>query len=143
MTSSDFGADASDCGVPVWVPVAKLGCVNEWTQGVTPAAGTKAAAGWRFAAFRQWRERNHPRAAYQIAPRLWRPEMRAQFEAETDAKRQAMKNWEPHLTGMAYSDRAVYLVEVAAELSAESMGRLLFLGGLFRQDPDYSEQRGK
>ena len=54
-----------------------------------------------------------------------------------------MKNWEPRLTGFAYSDCDVYLVEVAAELSAEHVGRVLYLVDLWRRDPDYGEHRGK
>ncbi len=54
-----------------------------------------------------------------------------------------MKNWEPRLTGFAYSDGDAYLVEVAAELSAEIIGRMLYLVDLWRRDPDYIEHRGK
>jgi len=51
--------------------------------------------------------------------------------------------FEPRLTGMAYSERDVYLVEVAGELTAEHAGRLLYLADLWRRDADYLEHRGK
>lgn len=108
-----------------------------------PAPKAKAAAGSTFATFRAWREREHPRASYQIAPRVWRPESYAQLGGCADANRRAMKNWEPRLVGMAYSDRDVYLVEIANELSAEGIGRLLYLVDLWRRDPDWVEHRSK
>jgi len=117
--------------------------VNEPEQIETPAAKARAAAGWTFAAFREWRGREHPRTSYQIAPRVWRPESRAAVAAGVNAPKPAMKNWEPRLTGFAYSDRDMYLVEVAAELSAEHVGRVLYLVDLWRRDPDYGEHRGK
>ncbi|MFI5351361.1 MAG: hypothetical protein ACHQZS_00215 [Candidatus Binatales bacterium] len=103
----------------------------------------KAAKGSSFGVFRDWRAREHPRTCYQIAPRVWRPESLAQFEGAADANLRAIKNWEPRLTGFAYSDRDAYLVEVAAELSAERVGRVLYLVDLWRRDPDWSEHRGK
>jgi hypothetical protein len=113
--------------------------VNEPEQLEMPAAKAKAAAGWTFAAFREWREREHPRTSYQIGPRVWRPESHARIGAYACANQRAMKNWEPRLTGLAYADRDVYLVEVAAELSAESIGRVLYLVDLWQRDPDYAE----
>ena len=99
--------------------------------------------GWLFAVFRAWREREHPQSSYQIAPALWRPEWQSQAEGVRDRTRQALKNWEPRLTGMAYSDRVVHLVQVVAELRAEQIGRMLYLADLFRCDPDYAEHRSK
>jgi hypothetical protein len=54
-----------------------------------------------------------------------------------------LKGWEPRLTGMAYTANAVYLVEVVAELSADHVGRLLYLAHLFRHDPDYRAHQEK
>ena len=101
------------------------------------------ACGWTFAAFRAWREREHPCASYLITPRVWRPERFAQFAGEPDVRRRALKNWEPRFTGMAYSHRAVYLVDVVGELTAENVGNTLYWADLFRRDPDYVEQRDK
>jgi hypothetical protein len=105
--------------------------------------GARSGAGWQFAVFRAWREREHPRSSYQIAPHLWRPEWQSQAEGAREPMRRALKNWEPRLTGMAYSGSALYLVEVVAELNAEQVGRLLYLADLFRRDPDYAEHRSK
>jgi hypothetical protein len=44
---------------------------------------------------------------------------------------------------MAYDDRRIFLIEVASELTAEHVGRLLFMVDLFRRDPDYVEHRGR
>src|SRR5262245_59290205 len=88
-------------------------------RGNGRGAKLKIARGWTFAAFRSWRDHEHPRSSYQIAPAVWRPERFAQYAGEPDARRRALKNWEPRFTGMAYSDRAVYLVEVVGELTAE------------------------
>jgi hypothetical protein len=44
---------------------------------------------------------------------------------------------------MAHSERDVFLVEVAGELTAEHVGRLLYLADLWRRDPDYLEHRSK
>ena len=93
--------------------------------------------------FRAWREREHPRSSYQIAPPLWRPEWQSQAEDAREPMRRALKNWEPRLTGMAYSDRIVHLVQVVDELRAEQIGRMLYLADLFRRDPDYAEHRSK
>ncbi len=54
-----------------------------------------------------------------------------------------IKNWEPRLTGMAYSEREVFQIEVAGELTAEHVGRLLYLADLWLRDPDYLEHRSK
>jgi hypothetical protein len=93
--------------------------------------------------FRAWREREHPKSSYQIAPHVWRPEHFAQFAGEPDASRRALKNWEPRFTRMAYSDRAVYLVDVVRELTAEIIGKALYCAELFRRDPDYDRHREK
>jgi len=117
--------------------------VSESTRSEAPAAKPKGVRGWTFAAFRDWREREHPRVSYQIAVRAWRPEGYVQAAGETEATKRALKNWEPRATGLAYSDRAVYLVEVVAKPTAESVGRVLYLADLFHRDPDYAEQHGK
>jgi hypothetical protein len=44
---------------------------------------------------------------------------------------------------MAYSDSAVFLVEVVGELTAAKIGKVLYLADLFGRDPDYLEHRGK
>jgi len=111
------------------------------TKAWEPPVG--GVGGWQFAVFRAWREREHPRSSYQIAPPLWRPEWQSQAEDAREPMRRALKNWEPRLTGMAYSDRIVHLVQVVAELRAEHIGRMLYLADLFRSDPDYGEHRSK
>ncbi len=116
---------------------------GESAHDAAPAEHSRRKGGWRFAAFRQWREREHPRSSYQIAPAVWRPESLARIEGESGAKRRALKSWEPRLTGFTCSERALYLVEVVAELGAESVGKLLYLADLFRHDPDYAEHRDK
>jgi hypothetical protein len=108
-------------------------------QPVRPAAG----AGWQFAVFRAWRERDHPRASYVIASHVWRREQRLQADDASESARGALKNWEPRLTGVAYSDRSVFLVEVIAKLTAEHVGRMMYLADLFRADPDYAAHRCK
>jgi hypothetical protein len=108
-----------------------------------PAARLAARSGWQFAVFRAWRERDHPRTAYLIAPAVWRRESRLQAEDASKSARRALKNWEPRLTGAAYSARDVYLVEVVGKLSAEHIGRMLYLADLFRVDADYAEHRSK
>jgi hypothetical protein len=117
--------------------------VNQSERGPTDSARSKLAKGWQFAAFREWRSREHPCASYEIAPRVWRPEQLAQFAGYTDGERRMLKGSEPRLTGLAYSDRNVFLVGVVGELTAEHLGRLLYLVHLFRRDPDYAEHRGK
>jgi hypothetical protein len=117
--------------------------VSESAHSEAPTVRSKAAPGWTFAAFRAWREREHPRSSYQIAPAVWRPERLAQIECETDAERRALKNWEPRFTGVAYAERAVYLIQVVSEVSAEHIGRLLYLVDLRRRDPDSREHQDK
>ncbi len=117
--------------------------MNESAATAPDRPKARAAKGSSFEVFRDWRAREHPRTCYQIAPRVWRPESFAQFEGVADSNLRAIKNWEPRLTGFAYSDRDAYLVEVATELSAERVGRLLYLVDLWRRDPDWSEHRGK
>jgi hypothetical protein len=74
---------------------------------------------------------------------VWRPEQRAAVEERPENERRMLKNWEPRLIGMAYSERNVFLVEAGTVLSAEHLGKLLFLVDLWRRDPDYAEHRGK
>lgn len=106
-------------------------------------ARPKIADGWTFAAFRAWRARELPGSAYQIAAKVWRPESLAEVAGETDGQRRTLKNWEPRFTGMAYSDREVYLVEVVGQLTAERVGKALYGANLFRRDPDYVDHRDK
>ena len=84
---------------------------------VTPPAKGGSGTGWQFAVFRAWREREHPQSSYEIAPRVWRPEWQGQAQGVRDRTRQALKNWEPRLTGMAYSDRIVHLVMLARKVA--------------------------
>jgi hypothetical protein len=117
--------------------------VNESGQGAAPAKRSKPAKGWTLEAFREWRSREHPRASYAITPRLWTPDGIERAAGSAERERRMIKNWEPRLTGMAYSERDVFLVEVAGELTAEHVGRLLYLADLWRRDPDYHEHRSK
>lgn len=117
--------------------------MNESAQRAGSAPKARAVAGWTFAAFRAWREREHPKSSYQIGPHVWRPERCDGGAVVEHRMNPAMKNWEPRLTGFAYSDSDVYLVEVAAVLSAEHIGRLLYLVDLWRRDPDYLQHRNK
>ena len=112
-------------------------------QELVPEPGARSGAGWQFALFPAWRERECPQSSYQISPPVWRPEWQSQAEGVRDRTRQALKNWEPRLTGMAYSDRIVHLVQVVDDLRAEQIGRMLYLADLFRGDPDYAEHRSK
>jgi hypothetical protein len=107
------------------------------------AARPPAGAGWQFAIFRAWREREHPRSSYLIGPHVWTAEGRVQADEAGDPARRALKNWEPRITGVAYSDRAIYLVEVVAKLTAEHVGKILYLADLFRADADWAEHRSK
>jgi hypothetical protein len=108
-----------------------------------PPVRSAAGVGWQFAVFRSWRERDYPRTSYLIAPHVWRHEQRLQVEDASESARRALKNWEPRLTGVAYSDRSVFLVEVVAKLTAEHVGRMLYLADLFRVDPGYAAHRCK
>ena len=109
----------------------------------TAAARPAAGAGWQFAQFRAWREREHPQSNYQIAQPLWRPEWQSQAEGVRDRTRQALKNWEPRLPAWPTPIDIVHLVQVVAELRAKQIGRMLYLADLFRRDSDYSEHRSK
>src|SRR5215469_11489031 len=111
--------------------------------GPARSAKPRVARGWTFAAFRAWRERELPQAAYEPEAKVWRPESLAKVAGETGAQRRALKNWEPRFTGMAYSDRAIYLVEAVGKLTAENVGKTLYSADLFRRDPDYDQHRDK
>lgn len=126
-----------------WAGYTIPSIVNQLGNRGAGASPSKPETGWQFAAFREWRARHHPRAAYQMAPRVWRPERLEQFASYPEAERRMLKGGEPRLTAMAYSDRNVFLVEVGRDLSPEHVGRLLFLVDLFRRDPDYSEHHDK
>jgi hypothetical protein len=117
--------------------------VNESARGAASAKPTKPATGWTFAAFREWKAREHPDAAYQVAPRVWTPDGIGRAAGKAERERRMIKNWEPRLAGMAYCDREVFLVVVESELSAEHAGRLLYLADLWRRDPDYLQHRSK
>ncbi len=117
--------------------------MNESGQGAAPAKRSKAAKGWTFEACREWRSREHPRASYAITPRVWTPDGIERAAGSAERERRMIKNWEPRLTGMAYSEREVFQIEVAGELTAEHVGRLLYLADLWLRDPDYLEHRSK
>src|SRR5713101_3237308 len=93
--------------------------VNEAEQSAAGAERSKPAAGWQFSAFREWRAHAQPLAQYQTAPRVWRPERLGQFAGHADREWRMLKGSDPRLTGLAYSDRDVFLVEVVGELTAE------------------------
>jgi hypothetical protein len=82
------------------------GCslMNDYSPDRAPGARTAGAHGWTFVAFRAWREHEHPRSGYQIAPKVWRPESLAVVVGETDARRRAMKNWEPRIFFRGYAE---------------------------------------
>src|SRR5712692_5623180 len=67
----------------------------------------------------------------------------ARAAGSAERERRMIKNWEPRLTGMAYSEREVFQIEVAGKLTAEHVGRLLYLADLWLRDPDYLEHRSK
>jgi len=96
-----------------------------------------------FDDFRRWRERALPHAFYRVAPRFWTPAGLTCTERLADAHRRAAKCREPRLTGMAWTRNRLYLVVAATTASYEHVGRLLHCAALFRDDPDYTEHRGK
>ena len=108
-----------------------------------PVSQPTARRGWQFAAFRDWKAREHLRAAYEIAPRVWRSESLARVADKSAAERVVWKNCEPCFTGLAYTERHIYLTLAVGALEPAAAGRLLYLADLFRRDPDYADHRNK
>ena len=93
--------------------------------------------------FRIWRERTLPRAAYRLEARFWTPAGRQFAEGLPDWQRRACKNFEPRVTGIAWTPRRLYLVIAAAAATYEHAAQLIYARALLRADPDYIEHRGK
>ena len=64
--------------------------------------------------FRIWRERTLPHAAYRLEARFWTPAGRQFAEGLPDWQRRACKNFEPRVTGIAWTSRRLYLVIATA-----------------------------
>jgi len=93
--------------------------------------------------FRSWRESTLPSAAYRIEPRFWTPAGLQFAEGLPDWQRRACKNFEPRVTGIAWTSRRLYLVIAAAAATYEHAAQLIHARALLRADPDYIEHRGK
>jgi hypothetical protein len=96
-----------------------------------------------FSVFREWHRREHPRSGYRVKPRVWTAHGLQGAEGKSELERINRKNCEPTLTGIAFTDRHVYLVLALSELDAAGVGRMLYLSYLFRHDPDFIEHGGK
>lgn len=64
-------------------------------------------------------------------------------EGLPDWQRRACKNFEPRVTGIAWTSRRLYLVIATAAASYEHVAQLIHARALIRGDPDYADQRGK
>jgi hypothetical protein len=107
----------------------------------TPAKlSGNAAMGIRF---RLWRERNLPKAAYRLEPRFWTQAGLQFAEGLSDRQRRASKNFEPRVTGMAWTSGRLYLVIATATASYEHAAQLIHARALVRHDSDYVEHIGK
>ena len=84
-----------------------------------------------------------PLASYQLAPAFWTPAGLVRAAASPPHMRQAVKRWEPSLSGLAYTPRRIYLVVAAGGASYEHIAKLIHCRALMRDDPDYIEHRGK
>jgi hypothetical protein len=93
--------------------------------------------------FRIWRERTLPRAGYRLEARFWTPAGRQFAEGLPDWQRRACKNFEPRVTGIAWTSRRLYLVIAAAAATYEHAAQLIHARALLRADPDYIEHSGK
>lgn len=87
-----------------------------------PVSQPTARRGWQFAAFRDWKAREHLRAAYEIAPRVWRSESLARVADKSAAERVVWKNCEPCFTGLAYTERHIYLTLAVGALEPAAAG---------------------
>ena len=91
--------------------------------------------------FRAWRERTLPGAAYQFEPAFWtsaRLRSLSQYDAAT---LRALKRREPQTTGLAYTNRAVYLVIATAKAGYAHAAKLIQCQRLMAADPDYATPR--
>jgi len=93
--------------------------------------------------FRIWRERTLPRAAYRLEARFWTPAGRQFAEGLPDWQRRACKNFEPRVTGIAWTSRRLYLVIATATASYEHAAQLMHARELIRVDRDYAEHAEK
>jgi hypothetical protein len=84
-----------------------------------------------------------PHASYQIAPAFWTPAGLKYAATVEPIIVPAVKRREPQVTGLAYTDRTVYLVVVAGAATYEQVARLVHCRALMRRDPDYQEHQGK
>jgi hypothetical protein len=107
-----------------------------------PAQRSRASAAIA-ARFRARRERTLPRAAYQLQPNFWTPAGLAGAAELAPNLLRAVKRTEPQLTGLGYPAHRIYLVIVAGSAAHEHVAKLIHCRALMRDDPDYSEQRGK
>jgi hypothetical protein len=94
-------------------------------------------------AFRTWRESAAPTAAYQLIPRFWTQAGRELAQDMTEANRRASKNFEPSLTGIAWTARQLHLVIATRAADYEHVAKLIHCRTLVRDDPDYDEHKGK
>jgi hypothetical protein len=93
--------------------------------------------------FRLWRASTLPSAAYRIEPRFWTPAGLQFAEGLNDRQRRSCKNFEPRVTGIAWTSRRLYLVIAAAAATYEHAAQLIHARALLRADPDYIEHHGK
>jgi len=95
------------------------------------------------ARFRVWRERSLPRAAYQLQPNFWTAHGLSRASHLAPNERRMVKRGEPQLTGMAYTARSLYLVQVAGAGTYQHIAKLMHVRSLVRDDPDYSGHQGR
>ena len=93
--------------------------------------------------FRIWRERTLPHAAYRLEARFWTPEGLRSAEPLPVWQRRAAKNFEPRVTGIAWTSHRLHLVIATAAATYDHAAQLIHARALIRADPDYSEHRGK
>jgi len=110
-------------------------------ESPTPAKSSgNAAMGVRF---RSWRESTLPSAAYRIEPRFW-TEAGLQFAEGLSARhRRAAKNFEPRVTGIAWTSHRLYLVIATAAATYDHAAQLIHARELVRVDEDYTEHKDK
>jgi hypothetical protein len=93
--------------------------------------------------FRVLREQNLPRAAYRIEPRFWTSAGRQRAEVIPDWQRRACKNFEPRVTGIAWTLSRLYLVVATNTANQVHVAQLIHARALIRADPDYIEHQDK
>jgi len=109
----------------------------------TPSRPNRQAPRADLVRFRAWRERHLPHASYLITPSFWTPAGTARAQGLQDHERRMLKRWEPQITGLAYTGRRIYMTVVATIGGYEHVARLLHARVLMRDDPDYTQHRGK